>query len=141
MYGLTKIPQRNFNLIGDVDGLFADFFPPLQRGVDAPALDIVETGGGYEVTVDLPGVSKDDLSVNIKDNVLTIDAEIRSARERKDTAVITSERRTGKLRRALRLGRAIDENKVTADYHDGVLKLQLPHAAHVEGRKVEIKAH
>ncbi|MDA7961783.1 MAG: Hsp20 family protein [Gammaproteobacteria bacterium] len=137
MYGLTKIPQPRFNLLGDVDSVFAGFFPP--HGADAPALDIVETGDGYEVAVDLPGVRKEDLAVSVKDNVLTIEAETRD--ERADASVITSERRTGKHRRALRLGKAVDESKIRAAYRDGVLKLTLPRAAEVAGRTVEVEAH
>ncbi|MGR3984381.1 MAG: Hsp20/alpha crystallin family protein, partial [Gammaproteobacteria bacterium] len=112
MYGLTKIPQPNFRLLGDVDNLFAGFFPPPLRGIDAPALDIVETADGYEVKVDLPGVKKEDLAVNIKDNVLSIEAETRDERDAGDASVIASERRTGKSRRALRLGKAVDESKI-----------------------------
>ena len=139
MYGLIKTPQRNFGLLGVADNLFADFFPPANSCTDAPALDIVETADGYEVTVDLPGVKKEDLAVNIKENVLRIEAETRDEREAAEGAVITSERRGGKLRRALRLGSAVDESRVRAAYQDGVLKLTLPRAAKVEGRKVEIE--
>lgn len=136
MYSLTRVPHRGFSLLGGVvapartDAAPADGF--------APALDIVETADGYEVKVDLPGVKKEGLSVNIKENVLTIEAESRSESAHKEGGTVISERRSGRQYRALRLGRAVDESKVSAEYNDGVLKLTLPRPAEAAGRKIDI---
>ncbi len=155
MYSLTGMPHRGLSLLGDVDGLLGGFISPVRRDIDrnagrnvdrnagfAPALDIVETADGYEVRVDLPGVKKEDLAVNIKDNVLTIEAQSRSEPAQKDgDAVIKSERRVGRQYRALRLGRAVDESRVSAAYNDGVLKLSLPRSAEIQGRKIDVDVH
>ena len=141
MYSIANIPQPNFNLLGDADNLFAGFFAPPARGIDAPALDIIETADGYVVKADLPGVKQEDLVVNIKENVLTIEAETRDQHAADDASVIASERRTGKFRRALRLGKSVDASNIHAAYHDGVLTLTLPRAAEAEGRKIKIEAH
>ncbi len=147
MYGLTRLPHRGLSLLGDFDSLFYGFITPTRHSDDSdsgftPPLDIVETAAGHKVTVDLPGVKKEDLAVNIKENVLTIEAETRAEREHKeDGEVIKSERRIGKYYRALRLGDAVDEAKIRAEYNDGVLKLTLPRSPKVEAKKVEVKVH
>lgn len=126
MYNLIGLPQRGATWF---DG-------------NAPALDIVETADGYQVNVDLPGVKKDDLAVKIKDNVLTIEAESRDEAAQQDgDTVIKSERFVGRQYRALRLGKTVDESKVSAAYNDGVLRLTLPRAAEAEGRKIDIAVH
>ena len=147
MYNLVGLPQRGLGLLGDIDSLFSGFISPARDDASpgdgfAPALDIVETADGYQVAVDLPGVKKADLSVNIKDDVLTIEAESRSESTQKDgDTVIKRERRVGRQYRALRLGKAVDESKVRAEYNDGVLRLILPRSAELEGRKIDIDVH
>ena len=144
MYSLTRVPNRGWGLLGDMDDLVNGFFAPAQgREVEntlfSPALDIVETADGYEIRADLPGVDRDDLSVSIKDNVLTIEAETRSENVEKDgDTVIKRERQVGKFQRTLRLGKAVDESKVSADYRDGVLKLSLPRSTEVDGRRIDV---
>ena len=150
MYNLTKVPNRTFSLLGDVDTLLNGFInAPLGAGdCFAPALDIVETADGYEVNVDLPGVKKDDLSVKIQDNFLTIETQSRAESADKqdgedETAVtvLKSERRIGRQYRSLRLGESVDQENVRADYQDGVLKLTLPRSAAVAAREVDITVH
>ena len=150
MYHRIGVPQRGLNLLGNIDGLFGGFggfIAPVGNHADpvsgfVPALDIVETADGFEVAVDLPGVKKDNLSVTIKDNVLTIEAESPSASTPNDRdTVIKSERRVGRQYRALRLGKAVDEGKVRADYNDGVLRLSLPRSAKLKPRKIAVDVH
>ena len=144
MYGLVKAPHRGLNLFGDLGQLLGNL-PPLADESDfnfAPPLDIVETDDGYEITAELPGITKKELAVNIKENVLTIEAQTDEQHARKkDARVLSGERRIGRHYRAVRLGAAIDETKVRAQYADGVLKLTLPFAAKVQGKKIEVEAH
>ena len=147
MFSLTRVPQPNFNWHGDIDNLFSGFFAPVTRDrgggeVFMPALDIVETDDGYEVRADLPGVNKEDLSVHTKENLLIIEAQSRDESvEKEGGKVIARERRSGKYRRALRLGDAVDESAISARYHDGVLKVTLPRAAKAASKKVEVEVH
>lgn len=152
MFSLTRVPQPNFNWHGDIDNLFSGLFAPVTRDragngggaaeVFMPALDIVETDAGYEVSADLPGVNKEDLSVHTKENLLIIEAQSRDESvEKEGGKVIARERRSGKYRRALRLGDAVDESAISARYHDGVLKVTLPRAAKAASKKVEVEVH
>ena len=146
MFSLARLPERNLSLLGDVDSLFNDLISATRGGeldrMFVPALDIVETADGYEVRADLPGIRKEDLSVQIKDSTLIIEAESRSESEEKEgDTVLKSERRIGKYYRALRLGEAVDESGIRAEYNDGVLTLALPRSVKVEGKKIDVDIH
>lgn len=132
----------------EFDNLFDDFWRPLRAGrggpvasgAFAPALDVTETDNEYRVRADLPGVKKDDLDISIQDGVLTINAETRYEDEKKGNGrVIRQERRYGKFVRSMRLGDAVDVDKVKAEYKDGVLSLVLPKAEQVRPKRIDVQ--
>ncbi|MDD9856949.1 MAG: Hsp20/alpha crystallin family protein [Gammaproteobacteria bacterium] len=144
MFSLTRVPHRRLNLLGDFDGLFGGLAPAVAESDNRflPALDIVETGDGYEVRADLPGIKKENLSVNVEDNTLVIEAESRDESVEKDgNKVIKRERCIGKYRRALQINDAVDESAIRAHYHDGVLTVTLPRAAKAESKKIAVDIH
>ena len=103
----------------------------------APALDVKETKDNYQVTVELPGAKKDDISVECHDNVLTIKGEKRSEHEEKDEHRHYTERSYGSFSRTLTLpGDA--SNDVRASFRDGVLTLTIPKAEERKPRVVRI---
>ena len=91
------------------------------------------------VTADMPGISRDELSVTIDKNVLTISAEPKDEVSQKERKVLRHERYSGKYARSLRLGEDIDEDQVSAEYRDGVLRLAIPKKAAVAPRQVDVK--
>jgi len=147
MFNLTRVPHRGLNLLGDFDDLFdARLFGASPAGDEGkrflPPLDIVETADGYEVRADLPGVKKDDLSVHVEDNTLIIEAESHDESVEKDgNKVIKRERCIGKYRRALQINDAVEEGAIRAQYHDGVLTVQLPRASKAESKKIAVDVH
>jgi len=144
MFSLTRVPHRGLNLLGDFDDLFGGLAPAVAESHNRflPALDIVETGDGYEVRADLPGIKKENLSVNVEDNTLVIEAESRDESVEKDgNKVIKRERCIGKYRRALQIHDAVDESAIRAHYHDGVLTGTLPRAAKAESKKIAVDIH
>jgi HSP20 family protein len=147
MNALTRVPHRGWNLLGDFDGLANGFFAPVgyvenpERSF-VPAIDIVENENAYEVRANLPGVKKGDLSVSVKDDVLTIEAKSSSEDvEKEGERVIKLERRSGNYLRTLRLGKAVDSGQISADYTDGVLKLTLPKAEDAVSRQIDVAVH
>jgi len=104
-----------------------------------PAIDVNEDENQYTVRAELPGVKKDDIDVTVENGVLTIKAETRSeTEEKKGERIIRQERRYGKYLRSLRLGNDIDEQKVKANYTDGVLELKLPKAEAVKPKRISV---
>jgi HSP20 family protein len=135
-------PRRLFS---DFDP-FGDFFSapllwrrgeasPFPRSSDAslwvPAMDIVEGSDHYTITVELPGASKDDVTVECHENLLTIKGEKRSEREEDEGHHHYTERTYGRFSRSVRLPSDAAED-VEATFKDGVLNVEIPK---IEARK------
>ncbi len=128
-----------------VDDLLHDTRPWLTSGHSeargfGPALDVEETADAYIVRANLPGVSQDDIRVNIHDDVLTISAETASEASNEDSKVLLRERRFGKFSRSLRFPTNVDGDAVAASYENGVLSITLPKAEHLKPRQIPVKA-
>ena len=132
-------------LVGQLDGLFNDFFRPAyataQRDEPAPIrFDVRETPEAYVVSAELPGVKKEDISVEIEGSEVTLAAETKraTAAENGDKWLRT-ERYFGKAARRFALPQEVDEAKAVAKYDNGLLELTLPKKAAVSGRKLSIQ--
>ena len=101
-------------------------------------LDVRESDGAYKAHADIPGVKKEDISVAIDGNAVTISAEVRQEKEEKGEHTLRSERYYGALSRSFTLATAIDEKAATARYADGVLELVLPKKPDGAARKLRI---
>ncbi len=91
----------------------------------SPAVDIVDKDNEVHLNVELPGIKKEDISVNIENRVLTISGERNTETEEKKENYYRRERRYGSFKRAFSLSEDIATNDITADYVDGVLKVVL----------------
>lgn len=90
--------------------------------------DIKEHDGGYELTVDLPGVKKEDIKAELNDGYLTISAENNTNKDEKDEngKYICRERYSGSYSRSFYVGDAITEEDIKAKFENGTLKLDIP---------------
>ena len=104
------------------------------------ALDVNENDDAYTVTTNLPGVSLDDISVNIHDNILTVSAEANATEYDENTRVLVQERRTGKFSRNLRFPMAVDGNAIEASFDNGVLSIVIPKAEEAKPRQIPVTA-
>jgi HSP20 family protein len=109
-------------------------------GAWIPALDIYETGDHYGVTVELPGVEPDSVDVSVEEQTLTIRGEREFYREIPDEAFHRVERRYGAFARSLTLPSTADVDHITATFDKGVLTIEVPKAAAVKPRKIEVRA-
>jgi HSP20 family protein len=105
-----------------------------------PAMDVVENEDNITVRVDLPGLSGDDVHVEMEDNVLTIRGEIGDTIEKEGERYHYRERYSGSFQRSLRLPNTIDANKVDASFDNGVLNIVLPKLPQAQPKKIDIKA-
>ena len=104
-----------------------------------PATDIQETENAFMIQTELPGLSKDVIKVHLEDHVLRIEGERAEEKEHKDAKNNTyTERAQGKFLRRFKLPDNINEEKVSASYKDGVLKIDLP-KREVKNTSKEIK--
>ena len=109
----------------------------------SPSSEAAATENNYEITLELPGVSDDDISVEIHENRLTVSGEKRSAQEREGKNFYFSERAYGSFQRAFRLPDDADAEKITASHNDGVLTIKVARLATAtpKAKKVEIVKH
>ena len=90
--------------------------------------DVKETENGYQVDMNLPGFSKEDIKAELKDGYLTIKAETNQNNDSQDDDgnYIRRERYTGSCSRSFYVGDAVTENDIKASYEDGILTLDIP---------------
>lgn len=102
-----------------------------------PAADLEETDDAYTIELELPGVRRDDVAIELRDNEVRISGEVKQ-RERTGT-LRRRTRRVGQFEYVVTLPGDIDAEKVDAALHDGVLTVRLPKAAASHPRQIEIK--
>ena len=103
-----------------------------------PAVDIYETEKGITLTADIPGVKAGDLSIDIKDSILTLEGNLKSP-EGPDELDVLREYETGRYRRSFTLSDVIDQARIEAELKDGVLRLLLPKVEPAAPRKITVK--
>jgi len=111
------------------------------RTLQSPEMrvDVKENAESYAVTAELPGVSKEDINVNIDGQAVSISAERKQEKEVKDgERVLRTERYFGKVSRTFQLGQEVDESRASAKFTDGVLKLTLPKKAPAQSKRLTI---
>ncbi len=104
----------------------------------APALDVVEEKDQFLVKIDLPGLSKDDVSVTIHDNFLTVKGERKQDVEKKETNFYHRERIHGMFSRTIELPTRVDAGKVQANFRDGVLHVALPKSEEAKPKEIKV---
>ena len=122
------------------DGNFLeDFWGRRGGGQFSPATDITEDDGNYIVTAELPGMKRDDISVDVHDGVLEIRGEKKSEREEKSEKRRYVERTFGSFSRAFTLPSDADDSKVDASFKDGVLTVKLAKSEARKARVIDVK--
>jgi len=104
----------------------------------SPALDIAENDVSYVVTVELPGIGKEDVSVECRDNQLTIRGEKTSERKEKTEHARYIEREYGAFRRSFTLPDDADGDRVSASFKEGVLTIEISRTEESKPRTVVI---
>ena len=106
-----------------------------ERADWTPAADIYETETGYSIAIDLPGVDRQGLEIDIDDNRLVI----KGTRVVEESMKQRTERPGGKFLRTFSVPGSIDQAQIRAEYKDGVLQISLPKRKEQKSQKVEIK--
>lgn len=104
-----------------------------------PAVDISESEGEYQIKAEIPDVKKEDVKVTLEDGVLTIQGERKQEKEEEGKKYHRIERSYGSFVRTFSLPDVIDEDKVKAEFKDGVLNLHLPKSEKAKPKAIEVK--
>ena len=139
-------PAREFqSLQRDFNRLFGSYFdtPTTRSNVRSlsrwiPAMDLVEDGDHYVLRADLPGLSEQDVSVEVQDNVLTVSGERKSEHEQRTDGFRRVERASGRFSRSLTLPEGVDPESVKASFDRGVLEVSIPKPEQRKPRRVAV---
>jgi HSP20 family protein len=111
---------------------------PAPREAQVPYVDVIDRDSDIVVTADLPGVDKNDISISIKDNMLEISAEKKTAGEHEEEGYLRRERGYSRFYRAIRLPTPVDETKAHASFNNGVLEITMPKTEKKKGSSIPI---
>lgn len=106
-----------------------------ERADWTPAADIYEIESGYMIAMDLPGIDREALEIDVDDNRLIV----RGIRAISESKQHRSERPRGKFLRTFSVPGSVDQGKIGADYKDGVLQIRLPKRNEQKSKKIDIK--
>lgn len=141
MLSLVPYSRKDNNLFRMLDDMERSFFNNAVSGASQFRCDIKDKGDHYLIDAELPGFTKDDLSINVEDNVLTVSATNKAENDEKDKEgnYIRRERRYGSYSRSFDVA-GVDVDKIKADYKNGILQLTLPKTKEEkpETRKIDI---
>jgi HSP20 family protein len=124
----------------EFDRLFSSLFENSGRQVQrwVPAMDLVEAEDHFVLKADLPGLSEDDVAIEVQDNVLTISGSREAEHERKEKGWYRLERSYGSFSRSLTLPDGVNADQVEANFDRGVLEVRIPKPEERKPRRISI---
>jgi HSP20 family protein len=136
-------PLRELNsLQSEMNRLFNTAFDSpsgasaLRRWV--PAMDLVESGDEFVLRADLPGMSEEDIEIELEDGTLTVSGERKADHEHREEGFYRVERSFGAFSRSLTLPKGIDADAVSASFDRGVLEIRIPKPEARKPRRISI---
>ncbi|MBZ4686666.1 MAG: hypothetical protein PWQ96_1995 [Clostridia bacterium] len=135
-------PFRNLeNWRREMDRLF-DYPTFFERGFAGPRVDIHETENEVVVSCELPGLEKkEDVQVEVKDNVLEISGNIARTNEVREEQMFRRERYMGRFHRSITLPSRVKSEGTKATYRNGILEIRMPKAAGDNRKHIDIEFH
>ena len=131
----TSTPTRFSDWIDD----FFDEALSLTSGRFTPGMNVYETDDAFELTMELPGMKKDNIDISIENNMLNISGERKATREEDGRTYHRIESRFGKFSRNLPLPNNIDDEAIEAEYDNGVLTINIPKTEQSTGKRIQVK--
>ncbi len=120
------------------ENLFNDVFNANRNGL-YPQVDIEEREEAYALSVELPGMKKDDIQISFHDGVLKVSGEKKDSRNDENANYHLTERRYGKFERAFRIHSDVNVDNIEAGFNDGILQITLPKAESAKPKQIEVK--
>lgn len=135
---------RLSNLRDEIDRLFEVPLAELSRTSQllsgwTPALDLHEDKDNLFVTIELPGMKKEDINISLHEGSLSISGERRSEEKTEGTEVYRSERFVGRFQRTIALPTPVAVDKVKAEYKDGILTVTLPKTEEAKPKQIDVQ--
>jgi len=145
MTSLSPFTRRDpFGVLMPIDRVFSRFFEneptalASGEGAEPLAIDVSDDGANFVVHASLPGFTKDQIDVEVNEDLVTIRGVREETKEESEKNFLRRERFTGTVTRTVRLPSAVDDEKAGAELKDGVLTLTLPRRVENGRRKLSI---
>ena len=142
MFGMIPFERNDDNFFDLFDNFERKFFGNSSAALPDFRTDIRDAGDHFVLEAELPGFSKEDIKLDVKDGILTISAQHSENKDEKDDkgSYIRRERRFGSFTRSFDVT-GVDEEHITASYNNGVLELSLPKVVPVvpEAKRIAIE--
>ena len=129
---INRIFDESFSRTADLDD-------DISMNAWKPLVDIYETDEAIILKAELPGIKKEDVSVEVKDNVLTLKGVRTEEKEIKEKNYYRKERAFGTFSRAFNLQHRIQPDKIKARFKDGVLKIEIPKPEEEKPKQITVK--
>ena len=129
---INRIFDESFSRTADLDD-------DISMSAWKPLVDIYETDESIILKAELPGIKKDDVSVEVKDNVLTLKGVRTEEKEIKEKNYYRKERAFGTFSRAFNLQHRIQPDKIKARFKDGILKIEIPKPEEEKPKQITVK--
>jgi HSP20 family protein len=126
----------------EVDRIFDSFLGTPDRGARRwiPPMDLVEADDHFVLKADLPGLSDDDVAIEVHDGTLRISGERKNEHEQRESGWYRVERSFGSFSRSLTLPDGVDPDSIQAEFHDGVLEVRIPKPEERKPRRIAISS-
>ncbi len=130
----------------EVDRLFEEFWSPgvgmrrdwRDESLFSPVCELEESEDRLLITLEMPGVAKEDIRIEVMDRIVRVSAEHRQEERRRERGRWYSERRIGRYRREFALPMGVDPEHIETDYRDGVLRIAVPKIETVQPRQIRV---
>ena len=136
---MFELQTRPFSRFFDLDNDFEKFFGQTKETKWKPHSDITETENDYKLSVDLPGVKKEDVNIDLKNDVLTVTSERKFEVNEDNESIVHREKFYGKYERSFRLPKTTDQDNIIAALDGGVLSLTVPKKEKEKSKQIIIK--
>jgi len=137
------MPGGMLGFQNDFDRLFNSFvnIPEEETSLStfSPSVDIEEKEKEFRIIAELPGLNKEEITINIKDNLLSISGEKKQEKKTEDENYHRTERIFGSFQRTFRLPEYADQDNIAAEYKNGILNVSIPKLEESISKNVEIK--
>jgi HSP20 family protein len=104
----------------------------------SPTMDMIDEKDKIMVSMDMPGMKKDDIEISLQNDMLMVKGEKKEEREINEKDMVRSERFYGTFQRAIPLSASVDESKVEANYKDGVLEIIMPKKEEAKQKQIKV---
>jgi HSP20 family protein len=121
------------------DDFFNDFYAPIENREISPRTKVTDNGKSIRLEVELPGVKKDDIKVEVENGVLTIAASKKHEKKEEGKDIYFNEISYGEYKRSFRLSDEVEHGKVNAKFEDGTLSLELAKKEKAKPKLIDVK--